>query len=492
LTPAAPSARLDRFLRYAAPVLFLILAGDVLDGILSGPQRMWNEARLARGIAVAYGYPLYPGQHALGAVIGTMHAPFGYLIYAGLAVLKDPVLAIVTGCALSAVLYFGPLFWIHMRVGETGRLCSLYGFLACSAIVLASPGSKFSALNVHVDAAAACTAVLAAGILATSRTRLGNALLAASAALGVLSVFSKQTMAPVPVALACFVLLAEGPRRFLRYVLFQFVSCITIGASFLLALGPRNLIFNTVTMATHLGPRPSADLARGVSIERIALSVAVPVLAILFAGLAFDSAGGVRARVAANRWLVFLFAGVLQVPFALRGWSTTGGDTNHLGMVTLFIALAATTGLIMTPPMPALIQRSLLIGIIVATLVLPWSSLSDAAVLNQVPSEVAFRYERQHPGRAYFPMNPLAVLLAGGKLTQFDPALDDRGRTGFALTPEQFTSGLPPHYLLIACPPTYDAPRSALVQQLLRFMKPVKEPGLEDWNVFGPAGAGTH
>lgn len=481
------TSRVDRALRYALPFLLLIFAADVLDGIVRGPQWMWNEVRLARGFCAAYGYSLYPGEHAFEPIIGTMHAPFGYLVYAFLAVLKDPVWAMMAGCALSALLYFTPIYWIHRRGAVADRLGGAYGFLACAAVVLASPGTSYSSLSIHVDAAASAAAILAAGILATARAPLGSRMLACSAALSVLSVASKQTMAPVPVALAGFLLFSEGPRRFLRYLALQAVSGVLIAAVALVMFRPpRALLFNTFTLAVHLhDPVHAGRLMEGLSLERITLAVLMPILGILLASMLFVDTGGVRSRLAANRWLVFLFAAVLQVPFALRGWTTAGGDTNHLGVVTLFVALAATTGLVMTPSIPVLMQRGLLMGIVVATLVLPWNLFQNFAQLSDIPAETAFRYEKRQPGHVYFPMNPLAVLLADGTLRHFDISVDDRGRAGYPITPAQFASGLPPHYLLIAWPPTYDPPRSALLNRLLGSMQPVNEPGLEGWHVFG-------
>lgn len=487
-TPANASARLDRVLRYALPLLLLIFAADLLDGVVRGPQWMWNESRLASAFSLAYGYSLYPGEHALGPVIGTLHLPLGYVVYAGLAVLKDPLAALLAGCALSALLYFAPLLWIHMRAGQDDRLSGMYGFLACSALAVASPGTNYSALNIHVDATAGAAAVLAAGILATARAPLRTGMLACSAALSVLSVACKQTMVAVPLALACFLLLAEGPRRFLRYVLLQLVSGALIGAVVLVAFGPlRNLIFNTYTWALHLHRPPGAGrLVEGLYAERITLAALVPVLVMLLASLLFVATGSLRAGLNANRWLVFLFAAVFQVPVALRAWITPGADVNHLGVVTLFVALAVTTGLVMAPPIPVLVRRALLMGIIVASLSFPWQLPRGLAALPKTPAEVAWHYEKRHPGRVYFPLNPLAVLLADGKLTHYDFALYDRERAGLPVTAELLASGMPPRYQLIACPPAYDPAPSAALARVLQSMQPVSEPGLEGWRVFGP------
>jgi hypothetical protein len=494
---SAGLARLDRALLYACPILFLIVAADLAYGVLRGTQWIWNEVRLAPGFSLAYGYRLYPGQHALAPIAGTLYPPIGHLLYACLSFLKDPVSALIAGSSLSVVLYLTPLLWVHMRAGRSGRLIGVYGFLACCAVVLASPGTNYSAMGIHVDASAVAMAVLATGILATSRVPLSRGALTASAFLSVFSIACKQIMAPVPISLACFLLLAEGPRRVFRYVLLQLGSAVLIGGALLLLFRPpQDLLFNTWFLALH---RPLvggfAKALDGLYQERTSLAPVGGAL-IALAGSAFwFHTGNLRARLGANRWLVFLFVALFQVPFALRAWITAGGDFNHLGVITLFATLAATVGLttLRGPEaehrmaIPALIQRTLLIGMIAATLPFPWTLREAVAALDKSPAAVAFRYEKLHPGRVYFPLQPLVPLLAHGMLTHFDVSLLERADAGCPVTAAQFAAGLPPHYQLVAYPASYDAPRSQPVVRLIRSMKPVREPGLEGWHVFGPA-----
>jgi len=490
-TPPAADAirRVDRILRYALIPLLLILVADLLQGVLRGPQWIWNESRLASAISLAYGYTLYPSRHVLGPILGTLHAPLGYLFYVSLGLLKDPVDALMAGCALSIVLYFAPLIWVHVQAGEGSLLTRTYACLACAAVVLGSAGTNYSALNIHVDAPAIAAAVMAAGTLATSRGPAGNGMLACSAALGVFSVACKQTMLAVPVALACFLLLAEGPRRLFNYVLMQLVAVIGIGAAMLALFRPtQDLIFNVYTWAVHLqrASDTTPSLLTGMYTERVALGVVVPLLALLLAGILFDTTGSLRARLNANRWLVFLLMAILQTPVALRAWTTPGADVNHLGVITLFATLAVTMGLITSPAIPALLQRAAFVGIIVATLPVPWQLTYDFARISKAPAEIAWRYEKLHPGRAYFPLNPLAALMAGGRPTHYDFALYDRERAGYTVTPEQFAAGLPPRYQLIAYPASYGDPPSHVLSVALRSMHPVSEPGLDGWRVFAP------
>jgi len=481
-------ARFDRALRYACPFLFLIVALNLLYGMVHGPQWMWNEVRLAPGFSLAYGYHLYPGEHALAPIAGTLYSPIGHLLYAGLSFLRDPTGAIVAGCALSMVLYFTPLLWVHLRAAGESRLIGVYGFLACAALVLASPGTNYSALNVHVDASAVAASVLAAGIVATARVPLSRRALAVSATLAVLSVACKQTMAPMPLALAVFLLLADGPKTFVRYLVFELAAGLAIGGAILLLFRPpRDLWFNVVWLATHrprIGGLPR--MLEGLAAERLSLGAVVPALIALAVIAWISGTGGWRPTLAGNRWLVFPLAALFQVPFALKAWVTAGGDYNHLGAVTLFATLAATVGLTMArgPAPTGLVQRALLVGIVVATLPFPWDLRHALATIRDNPSEVAFRYEQSHPGRAYFPLNRLVPLLASGRLTHFDVSLSERAEAGCPITPAQLAAGLPPHFELVAWPSAYDPPGSPSVVHLLQSMRPVREAGLEGWQVF--------
>ena len=480
-------ARLEVALRYAWPFVLLIVALNVLTGILHGPHWLWNEARLAPAFSMMYGYHLYPGRDALAPIAGTLHAPVGYILYAGLAFLKDPTQALLAACTLSAALYFVPLVWLHLRVsGSNRRLIGIYGFFACAAVVVAGPGTSYAAMNVHVDASATAAAVVAAGLLL--RPGSSRRALLFSAFLGVLSVGCKQVMAAVPVALALFVLLADGRRVFFHYVLRQLVSGLFIAAAILLIFRPpQALLFNTYWLATHRPPfGGSARFLAGLYDERTALAAIIPVLFLLGSRMIWMDTGALRERLNRNRWLVFLILALFQLPFALRAWTTVGGDFNHLGIVTLFATLAATVGLIAPsgPPFPPALPIALLAGIAIAALPIPWKLPEAISSVYDNSAEVAFRYEKVHPGRAYFPMNPLAALLASGRLTHFDLSLVDREIAGCPITPAQFAAGLPPQYQLIAFSPEQESPGSLLGVARIHSMKPVQEKGLEGWRVF--------
>jgi hypothetical protein len=482
---------LDRALLISSPLVCILILAGLVAGVL---QRVvdwrWNDARLARGLALWYGYSLYPGRDSSAPIIGTMHGPFPHLLYACLAFLKDPTQSLIAGCTLSCLLYFGAVLWLHV-IAEPS-LAGAYGFFACTALLLTSTGASYSGLTVHVDAFAMCCAMVAAGLLMRGGPPRAWAL-HASAILVMLSVASKQTMAPAAIALPCFVLMADGKRAFVRYFAVQIAASTAIFLAMLaLFRPPRDLLFNTFTLAIQQ-PRTTSVAARmmlGLDQLRTELAAAAAPLLVLLAVVAL-APGSIREKIAKHRWLVFLWMAVFQLPVELRAWSTDGGSANHLGVVTLLVSLAATCGLVglwrpdgnATSEWTGIAARMLLIGMLLAHIPLPHEIFRDLRLVRTSTTQVAYDYERQHPGRAYFPVNPLAILLAEGRLTHLDPALLDRELAGFPINAEQLAAGLPSGYQLVAYPPRA-APRAAILRELLKDKPLIEEPGLKGWRVY--------
>jgi hypothetical protein len=481
----------DRALAITAPLFGLLIVADLVAGVLrSVEDRYWNDARLARGIALRYGYTLYPGRDSQAPIIGTMHGPLPHLLYSCLAFLKDPTRLLIAGCALSCLLYFGAVLWLHLRAQR--NLAGAYGFFVCTALLLASSGGRYSGLTVHVDACALCCAMLGAGLLARAGP-LPTGTIIASAVLAVLAVAAKQTMAPVAVALPCFVLMADGGRAFARYVAIQIAASAAIFGAILALFRPtRDFLFNTFTLALR---QPRTDsigfrMMDGLFRVRSETAAATAPLLLLIAMFALTP-GSVREKIGKHRWLVFVSIAALQLPVELRAWTTAGGVQNHLGVITLFIALATTLGLTelwkrntsAEPAWTGLAARALLIGMLLAHISLPLGMFGDAGRVRTSPTQVAYDYLRQNPGRAYFPINPLASLLAEGRLTHLDDALHDRELAGFPISPQQLAAGLPPGCDLVAYPPTLE-PHAAILRGLLEGKPLVEEPRLKGWNVY--------
>ena len=90
-----------RWLCAAIPVLSCLFAIELLAGILRAPTLIWNEIRLSRSLALLQGFHLYPGEHELGPIIGTLHPPIGHYLFFPAAEIRDPTMAIVAGSLLA-------------------------------------------------------------------------------------------------------------------------------------------------------------------------------------------------------------------------------------------------------------------------------------------------------------------------------------------------------------------------------------------------------
>jgi hypothetical protein len=97
--------------------------------------------------------------------------------------------------------------------------------------------------------------------------------------------------------------------------------------------------------------------------------------------------------------------------------------------------------------------------------------------------EAALRYERRHPGQAYFPFNPMASLLSSGMAYHVDFSVYDREIAGYPLTSHQFETGLPAGFMVVAIPPG-EQPRSGALRNMLGGYEQSADVELPGWTVY--------
>jgi hypothetical protein len=488
-----------RWLAAAFPVVFLCLVVQVATSILSAPFDTWNDIRVARTMALLHSYKLYSGPDPDGPVIGTLHAPVSHLLYLTVGSIKDPTLAILTGSCISFLLVLGPLIWLHLRGrGKSLRvlLLSSYALLACWFVIQQNFDMELPVFDVHTDAAALGFATLAAGILYRSVDRLAWRPLMLSALFAALSLWSKQTMAPLLLALVLFLALADGFARAMRYVLCLLIAGAVVSAMIMAVFWPpKAMLFDILTLA---GTQPLKSDGVVLLIHRAyqALRKDGP-FALMPAGFltlnAFFTPRTWRETLASNRWLLFGMVGMFLAPTCFAAFITTGAYVNHLGLVLYFLLVSATIGMCdyfaaaAINENPFMVRASkLLIAILIILNIDPGATFFSLKLWRKMdhnPSQVAYAYALEHRGRAYFPYTPLATLLVEGKLYHLDYALFDREIRGYPLTAAQFRSGIPAGARLIAFPPNTE-PLSKAIINLVAGSRWVIEPGLEGWTVF--------
>lgn len=478
-------------------VLFGLLAAEAVSAILYAPAFVWNEIRLSRSIALLHGIGLYPGRDTAGPLIGTLHTPVGHCLYLAVAGLHSPTGLLLAGSAWSMLLVFAPLGWVLWRASEgPGErfLHAASAFLFCGFLILQAPGTLHIASMIHIDAPAVAFCTIACGLLCNPRKAIAVPQVWLSGLAGALAVGSKQTAAPVILAIALFIAVSAGVRLVGHFVAAVMAGGAVLFAAILAFVPAQDFLFNTVTLAAHRPLKPDyiALLVNYFRVGKLdALCALFPV--VLLGGLSCGASRqprSWRAFFLENRWLVFAMGAAAILPVTVKALVVMGSDVNHVGLVLylLFVAAALAIEQGMADAARSFLRQAAWLCAALGILVnlAPGVLLSLPARVRNVRSsdpEAAYRYELRHPGRAYFPCDPMASLLTSGKAYHVDYSVDDREIGGYPLTAAQFLGGLPPAFELIAIPPG-QAPRSAALRGMLASFARGADPELPGWTVY--------
>jgi hypothetical protein len=478
-------------------LLLLLLAAQAGAGILNAPSFVWNEVRLARSVALLHGFSLYLDKDATGPVIGTLHTPVSHWIYLTVAGLHNPTDALLAGSLLSLLLVFVPLGWVLFRAADGARdrlLTATAAFLFCGFLILQAPGTFHIACMIHTDAAALAFTTLACGVFCNPRKPIAAPQVWLAGVGCVLAVGSKQTMAPIALAIALYLAVTAGAKLLGHFVAALLISGAVLVGTILAIVPARAFLFNTITLAAH---RPLKDgyLDLLVTSYRAGKLDALPALFPLLLLIGWQVFGaehrpGLREFARTNPWLVFALAAATLLPGTAKAIVTVGADVNHLGMVLYLLFVAA--GLAIEQCVAERDSSFLggaawmcaALGVLVG--LAPGMLLSLPARLRDVrrnAPEAALRYAQRHPGRAYFPCNPMVSLLTSGKAYHVDFSVDDRESAGYPLTSHQYQASLPPGFTVVAIPPG-EPVRSRALREALQHSEPGADPELPGWTVY--------
>jgi hypothetical protein len=484
-----------RWLLVTLPVLSCLFAIEVLAGILSAPASIWNEIRLSRSLALLQGFSLYPAEHEIGPIIGTLHPPLSHYLFLPAAAIHDSTTSIVAGSLIACLMVFSALGFALASAAPAGGRWAItaMSFLFCGFLIVESEGTFTAAFRIHADAPALAFATIACTFVGTRNRRMPSSSIWIAAAACTMAIASKQTIAPVALAVALYLAIAEGGKRFTMFLLASAVTGGSLLAVVLSILPARDFLFNTLLLAAHrpLKPGHLEILAGAYRKGRLeALPALLPLLVLAIGSwMAARPKPGLRQFFAANGWMVFLMASGVFIPTSMKAIMTVGADVNHLGFVLYFLFVAA--GLAIQQyftdvnPEARLSSRLFLAtGILVS--VAPGMILTVRESLHNFranATETAHIYNLRHPGLAYFPCNPMTSLRDDGKLYDLDVALYDREIAGYPVTTQQLQSGLPYGFKVVALPPGEQIQSKALQGLLANFAR-VTDPELPGWSVY--------
>ncbi|HEX8202124.1 MAG TPA: hypothetical protein VF590_16735 [Isosphaeraceae bacterium] len=470
---------LERFRAATTPLVAGLFAWGLVREVVIAPSWEWNNVRLAPAFALARGLEIYsrPGR---GAALSTMYGPISAVAYLPATLASSPTVALLVGCGLSLGYYFLPVVALYAIASRRGRSPSpswgeasatepgdgstasfLYAFAVFGIVSLDLPSLNYSAGRVHADAPALGLAMAACGALLAGRD-------GASAALAWLSVLTKQTMLPIVAVLPIWVLLTAGRRAFGRYLLRLALAGGLLLAATLAWFDARALAFNVLTVPGRYpwkGRFPTNLMHAELGLLRECLIFLVALIAGAVPRRSRGDGGGGpprRRRLAENPWCLLGIVGVAMIPVSVLGFVKEGGVENCYSPTTYFLAAAFVLMAAQLlrpdrrvgPPrrgVRRLLETLTIAGVSVYLVIVVQAVTIHVIGLRLVRPrvnrpQVASDYLRRHPGAAYFPGQPLAHLMAEGRLYHFLGALHERRAAGIPVGEGLARAHVPPGF----------------------------------------------
>lgn len=493
----------ERVLVRFTPLAGVICGRLILRQVLDAPFWDRNASRLVGIFSIKFGFPLYHPLDA-GPLVSTSYPPLSSLAFAPSCIFNEPTIAILSAALLNALYLFVPvlvlLFFSKMERRQ-GWAVPTSLFLVFVFMAYESDSLRYVAFRIHADAPALGLSLLSAFALFGYLKNERNWSLGLSAMFLVLSLWTKQTVIPLVVALP-IILLFCGMRKSFCLHLGWMALCSTLAVITALVFVNVPVMMQNIFVHRFVGWSSTVVEAFTQAfgeLLRESLWTLIPMV-LVFSHHLGKTKNEVRRLVVLrsllkdNMSVLLFWLGVAMIPMALANKATIGGDHNALALTVYFWSVGAMVALRSLASSGSRVlsegaKAALATLVVVLSLVhLPslflyrFSSMVEG--LERNPQEVSYRYLQQHHGRAYFPWNPLSHLLAEKKLYHFDPAVIDHLSAGFELSHERFNNYIPSELELVAIHKgndysKYVTPR--LIEGLTRIQR---YPDLPDWNVY--------
>lgn len=503
---------LDRLMAASAPLVILILSALFLREFVSSPFRDQNSPLLTPTFALVQGYQIYYGLDS-GPALGTPYGPVNSLSYLPATIASSPTMAIIIAEFLAITFYFLPILWLH--IGEYWHKSyklkiACYIFLLFCLFTINSSALKGPAFMIHADAPAMGLSAAACAVLYYRKRKDSIASLLLSSVLAVLAVWTKQVTVPLLVALPTYILLADGFRGAVRYILCLVVSSSLISTLLLSFFNTKALLFNMFTVPSQTpwigfgsGAVKAWSLKGIVSLVFVAQNLLdrtleLWVIIAIYIGyqllLSSEHKTSIREWLNHNRWFMLVIVSFYMMPISLLQLVKIGGNDNAYGYTVYFLLAAANLALIkaatestsvydqFTQTIAKLFVFVMVIGI--ALIQIPSISPIFVRLPNwgDNPQEVAYNYAKKHPGEAYFPWNPLSTFMAEGKLYHWSYKIYELEEANFKVSDERFREYIPANAKFVAFSSRLVLENT--LQYLPDFSKQVTLDELPGWIVY--------
>jgi hypothetical protein len=305
------------------------------------------------------------------------------------------------------------------------------------------------------DGPALALAGFACACVLRRRTNPTNPQMVVAALLAVLAVWSKQTLAPIVVALPLYVWLLNDWRTAFRFTLVMGATGIGVSLLFVLWFGFDGILFNMFQVpgghpwkGSLSGESRLTDLQRSF-IRLVGTAGVAGVLALVVGVTTWRRGSSVREWLRSQPWTALLWVALFMVPTATMAGAKIGGEHNVYAICTYFLTSAAVLGLaqIATSTQPWVRDgarltlaaiMSLAVGVELGSTdryVALRTAVDQLRDWQNNPQEQGSAFARAHPDEVHFIGNPLIGLYSDGKLYSDMFGRYDRELAGFPPDP---------------------------------------------------------
>lgn len=465
----------ERLAHGVLPPLLGILAAVYWETAALSIRWVWSACRLAPTIGLFHGYPLYSPAES-GPINGWLYGPVAALAWTPAALAGSPLTALTIATVINLAFLLVPLLVAGSRPGTTPGASRVLGFVFGAAAMLQVYPTWYMASALNADAIAvglgtgSCLA-----LLRNNPTSMKSLWLAAT--LGVLAGWTKQSEAFLALAQIGWVWHAHSRSTALRLAGVYGISMIVATALVFWFFPLRDVIFNlwTIPSAHALPGGWHAVLGETVDFSRYTVMLWLPCTLLFFIRSRPGALAAGNPTTPGNEVLLFLVAALGALPLGIMAAIKIGGDRNSMHSV-YYLAVAAT--LSVSRAWPVLVARrggiaaaAVLAGIIAVSL-FAGKQVAGYPTMTALParclSQEAWNYARERPGKAYFPWDPLATLMAEGRMYHFEYGVLDRIYARHPPDPTRIARNLPTGAEVVIYPRA-DYPRTMLREYLTEF-----------------------
>jgi len=387
----------------------------------------WSATRMSVPLSLFYGYPLY-SELASNPANANFYLPlglFGFLPAAYLGYLfHSPSVCLLLGWATTMLFYFLP-FYLFIRRFKINNKIKLNLFLLCIIITLSTASLRYVATMIHVDAAGfLCIATALSLMLPIPSTNVMPSkvdFVISGIALGI-SVFIKQTFWPITLVLFMLIILyyRNASKKFITSFFITVFLCIC----FIVSLFDIRTIWNYAFNAASSAPDGCSAIQSLVAFFKINWPLLFASSLLFFLLCCYKRSNFQKPFV--NSIIGTLFIFFCAVPLSIYTFTKLGSDSNHFifpSALLLFLLLYFLSQIIKDKP-----KNNSVFLVVIIVFIFPLFTYTKTYCgwylwVNN-PHEVAYRVCKKYTDHSlYFPWQPMASLLADGKMYHIDQAI---------------------------------------------------------------------